>query len=531
MRYGELLYADGTLNPMTSVCGQIKNREVPEGSLAPKTAWQEDVYTLRGGDPEVYEPHFTWHGFRYVEVTGYPGEPPADAIEGIVISSDVESAGTFACSNEMFTKLQDVVRWTLRSNLSSVQTDCPHREKFGYGGDIVASSEMAMLNYDMGRFYAKTVRDYADAQRENGAFTETAPYVGISDGGVDAEAAPPGWGVAHPLLVRQLYQYYGDRRLLEEQYPNTKRWVDLLEQHAVDGILDYGISDHESLDEKPRALTGTVFYYQSAAWVAELAEILGLTQDAEHYRALASSIQDAFNRHFLKENGVYDSGTQACQAAALHHRLFPQETQTLVMDRLHDAIVAADSHVRTGIFGTRWMLIGLHEQGRDDLAYAIVNQKTFPGWGHMLENGATTLWEHWEFSDNTFSHNHPMFGSVSEWFFKGLGGIAPAPDAVAFNTVEIAPSIVDDLTWAEASYNSVRGTIRSAWKRGGEGIEFNVEVPPNVRAHLKLPAPAQAIAESGTALAGVKGVLGVVEEGVTTSIEVGSGRYTFTAKR
>src|SRR5690606_17943978 len=153
------------------------------------------------------------------------------------ISSDVESVGHFACSNEMFTRLQDVVRWTLRSNLSSVQTDCPHREKFGYGGDIVASSEMAMFNFDMARFYAKTVVDFADAQRSNGGFTETAPYVGIADEGVGGERGPPGWGMVHPLLLRQLYQYYGDRRLMETQYDNTRRWIELLRQHAVDGIL------------------------------------------------------------------------------------------------------------------------------------------------------------------------------------------------------------------------------------------------------------------------------------------------------
>ena len=527
MRYGELLYPDGALNPMTAVCGQIKNKDVPEGSEAPSTAWQQDSYTLRGGTREYYEPHFTWHGFRYVEVTGYPGEPPLDALTGIQISSDVESVGAFTCSNEMFTQLQEVVRWTLRSNLSSVQTDCPHREKFGYGGDIVASSEMAMMNFDMASFYAKAARDFADAQRPNGGFTETAPFVGIADGGVGGESGPPGWGIAHPLLLRQLMQYYGDRRVVEEQYDNAKRWVELLRQFAVDGILDYGISDHESLDEKPRALTGTVFYYQSAALLTELAAILGRTDDAQTYAGLANDIRIAFNAHFLKENGIYDTGTQACQAAVLYHKLSAVDEQPLVLGRLTGAIEDAQRHVRTGIFGTKWMLMSLHDNGRSDLAYAIVNQRDFPGWGHMLENGATTLWEHWEFSDNTYSHNHPMFGSVSEWFFKGLAGIAPAPDAVAFNQVTLAPAFVEDLEWVDATYESIRGPIASQWERTHGAIEWIVDLPPNTQAHVLLPAPPSSISESGNPLADTEGIHNIHEQNATTTLRLTSGQYSF----
>ena len=199
-----------------------------------------------------------------------PASRPWARSKGLRLNSDVAAAGSFACSNERLNRIQEMVLWTELSNLFSVESDCPHREKFGYGGDIVAASEMAMFNFDMSRFYAKAVQDLADAVRPNGGFTETAPFVGISDEGLGEKAGPVGWGTAHPLLLWQLYQYYGDRRLLDEQYAAVKRWVALLQSRAQDGILDNGISDHESLVPKPRALTGTAFYYLNVRLLARI---------------------------------------------------------------------------------------------------------------------------------------------------------------------------------------------------------------------------------------------------------------------
>ncbi len=272
LRSGELLYPDGTLNGMTAVCGQIKQGGPNyryDGIGAPKTAWQMNEYILKGEGEEVYTPRFTFHGFRYVEVTGFPGKPTLSALEGLRLNSDVAPAGSFTCSNERFNRIQQMVLWTELSNLFSVESDCPHREKFGYGGDIVAAGEMAMFNFDMARFYAKAVEDLGDAVRPNGGFTETAPFVGISDEGLGEKSGPVGWGTAQPFLLWRLYQYYGDRRLLAENYELTKRWITLLRSRAQDGILDNGISDHESLVPKPRALTGTAFYYFNVNAVLE----------------------------------------------------------------------------------------------------------------------------------------------------------------------------------------------------------------------------------------------------------------------
>ncbi|MDB6026035.1 MAG: alpha-L-rhamnosidase, partial [Verrucomicrobiales bacterium] len=533
LRYGELLYPDGTLNGMTSVTGQIKSGGkdyVYDGVGMPKTAFQLDECILRGdGKEEVFTPHFTFHGFRYVEVTGFPGKPELNALEGLLLNSDVAPAGEFSCSNEMFNRIQQMALWAELSNLFSVQSDCPHREKFGYGGDLVADSEMAMFNFDMARFYAKAINDFTDAVRPNGGFTETAPFVGISDFGLGEQSGPIGWGTAQPLLQWQLYQYYGDKRILEEQYENTKRWIMLLNSKAKDFILENGISDHESLVPKRPALTGTAFYFFNVKLFEKIARLLAKEKDANEAAALGEKIKVAFNQTFLNTStGQYDIGTQCCQAFPLYMDLVPTAQKQTALDFLVNDITANQKgHLSTGIFGTKYMLHALADAGRGDVAYNIVNQKTFPGWGHMLENGATTLWEHWEFSDNTYSHNHPMFGSVSEWFYKVLAGINPASDAAGFDKIEIRPRPVGDLKWVKANYNSVRGKIVSNWENDEKHFTLHVTVPPNVTATVHLPTKNSNVTESGKPAKESAGVKFLRSEGDTSVFAVGSGDYTF----
>ena len=536
MRQGELLYPDGTLNGMTAVCGQIKQGGTNyhyDGNGAPKTAFQVDEYILKGQGQEVYTPRFTFHGFRYVEVTGFPGKPTLASLEGLRLNSDVAPAGSFVCSNERFNRIQQMAQWTELSNLFSVESDCPHREKFGYGGDIVAAGEMAMLNFGMSRFYAKAVQDLVDAARPNGGFTETAPFVGISDEGLGEKSGPVGWGTAHPYLLWRLYQHYGDRRLLEENYEPAKRWLALLQSRAQDGILDNGISDHESLVPKPRALTGTGFYYLNARLLAGIAGALGKEADAVEDDALAETIKAAFNRKFLQPGtGRYDTATQACQAFALYLGLAPAEERRRAMSVLvRDIEEAHAGHLTTGIFGTKFMLHALTEAGRADVAFGIVNQTTFPGWGYMLERGATTLWEHWEFSDNTFSHNHPMFGSVSEWFYRALAGINAAPDAVGFDKLIIRPQPVGDLKWVKASYDSVRGKVVSEWRRDAGKFNLRVRVPVGVTATLVLPSKqGTPVTESGKPVERAPGVERLVSASGNAVVAVGSGDYEFVSE-
>jgi alpha-L-rhamnosidase len=531
LRFGELLNPDGTLNPMTSVAGQIKAPGVG-GPGAPDLAAQADIYIPKGGGTEYYTPRFTWHGFRYVEITRYPGPPPLDAIEGYALATDVDEVGSFECSNPMFNRIHDITRWTLLSNMFSVQSDCPHRERFGYGGDIIASGEMAMFNLDMSAFYSKTLVDYADAVRPNGGFTETAPFIGI-DGfadGLGGGAGPIGWGSMPPVLLSHMHQYYGERRLLEEQYPLVTKWIEFLEQQAKDNVIDRGLGDHETLAPKVIPLTSTAFYYHNVDMVARLARILGRQQDANRLADRAAVLKASFNQHFLTaQTGKYAEATQACQAFALYMGLVPAGEHAAAVQVLLDDIAAHNFHLSTGIFGTKYMLDALSANGHADVAHRIVNQKDFPGWGHMLERGATTLWEHWEYSDNTYSHNHPMFGSVSEWFFKVLAGIEPDPQAAGFDKIVIKPAIVPGLQWVKSKYDSVRGPIVSEWKVEGARLTMHVVIPANATAAIYFPAPEiKSINEGDRQIQQASGLELKLVEKQHASFTAGSGDYRFS---
>lgn len=486
LRSGELLYDDGTLNGMTSVAGQAKSGGkdyIYPGKGEPKTAFQIDEYICKGKGTEVFQPRFTFHGFRYVEVTGYPGKPKLEDFEGLRMNSDVEKVGAFECSNPMFNRIQTMVEWTLLSNLFSVQSDCPHREKFGYGGDQVATSEMAMYNFDMQRFYGNTVELLAESRRDNGGFTETAPYVGIADEGLGGQSGPIGWGSAYVHLIHELDQYYGQGKRNGDAQSLIVDWMNLIEGSSKNGILNNGIGDHESIAPKSTVLTGTAFLNANVAW-------LDFDTFRSGYPSSDINGRERLNRHFndallYRETGKYDIGTQCCQAMPLALGLVPEDMKAKVLDVLIKDIEAHDYHLTTGIFGTKYLFEALSDAGRDDIAYKIANQKTFPGWGYMLERGATTLWEHWDYSDNTFSHNHPMFGSISEWFYRSLLGIRPAKPG--FKEIIIKPSVVGDLTWAKGHHDCPYGRIEVSWKREKDQFTLDVSVPPNTTATIMVP--------------------------------------------
>ncbi len=518
MRYGELLYEDGMLNPMTSVCGQIKRNEPPaDGS--PAVAWQADTYIARGGGPETYTPRFTFHAFRYVEITGLPARPSLDDVEGLRMNSAVEPVGSFSCSNDLFNRIQTMCQWTFLSNLFGVQSDCPHRERFGYGGDLVTTSDAFMLNYDMANFYAKVARDWHDSALSDGMLTDTAPSVGIQYCGV-------GWAMAHPHLQVQLYRYYGDRRIIEEQYPTSKRWLELVRGQNTDHIVRRGLHDHEALEKEESPPMITPLYCESARMLSRLARILGKEEEADEYDQLAENIRKAYVEKFLAPGtGVVASGIQSVQAFALFLNMLPAEERPAALAHLaRDIIDKHNGHLTTGIFGTRYMLDVLSREGHAEVVNDMVNLRDFPGWGHMLEQGATTLWEHWKFSDNTFSHNHPMFGSVSQWFYNWLGGIEPDVDAVGFDKFTFQPQFLEGLDWVRCTYRCIRGPITCDWKRQGDRVAMDLHVPVNTSAMLILPT-AGAITENGRPAADSKGVEEVSERDGNAKLRLGSGRY------
>jgi len=529
LRFGELLHEDGTLNPLTSICGQIKGHRKSGqpigGPGAPEFAEQSDLYIAKGGGEETYTPRFSFHGFRYAEVTGLPRRPALDDLEAVRLNSDVEEIGTFSCSNDLLNRVQEMTARTFLSNIFSVQSDCPHREKFGYGGDLVATNDAFLMNFDMAGFYAKAAADWADAARPDGMLTDTAPFVGIQYCGL-------AWAMAHPLLQSQLVRYYGDRRLVEEQYETSRRWLELVIRENPDLIVREGLADHESLEATEVPYLVTPLFYQTAGIVSSLAGILGRNDDVVRYAGLADAIRSAYRKQLLPPGpDRFEALTQAGLAAALQLGLLAgDERPTAEQALVRKVLTAQGPKLTTGIFGTKFILNGLSRAGRADVAYRLVDRLDFPGWGYMLERGATTLWEHWEFSDDTFSHNHPMFGSVSEWLFSWLAGIQPSPDAVGFDRIVIRPQPVGDLTWAKGGILTVRGEVRSEWRIEKGRFILDVSIPPNTTAAVHIPGTDPAmIRESGRPATSSEGVKVLGTEGGAVVFEIGSGRYSFAS--
>jgi alpha-L-rhamnosidase len=531
LRYGELLNEDGTLNDRTTIaCHIMEGWYYQQREGHPRNARQIDTYIMKGSGEEIYNPRFTFHGFRYIEVTGFPGKPTLETLEGLRMNSDLPVAGEFECSNTLFNKIQENVEWTFLSNVFSVESDCPGREKFGYGGDMVTACEAYISNYDMSGFYTKAVRDFHDDQHPSGGMPECAPYNGINDGGLTEDTGPIGWMLAFPFLQDRLYRYYGDKRLLEEQYENTVRLIEFIRQNAPDNTLGKGISDHESLAPKPTGITSTSFYYHHVLMLSEFAGILNKSGDQKKYAALADEIKKAFIEKFVKEGtGKVDAETQASQVFALYYDLLPESDRNAALEILEkDILEKNNGHLSTGIFGTKMMYDVFRMYERNDLGFTITNQRTFPGYGYMIEKGGTTIWESW--AGGGISYNHPMFGSVSDWFFKALGGIYPSENAVGFNPFIIKPSVVGDLEWVDCQYQSIRGKIISNWHIENNIFYLDASVPGNTTARIFIPAAGKEfVFESDIPATDAHGIKFIQFKNNYAEFEAGSGLYHFSS--
>lgn len=527
LRYGEDKYADGNVNVMTSVAGQIKSGNGGPG--APQIAWQEDSYILKGKGMETWSPRFTFHGFRYVEITGWPGKPSLNAIEGLRLNSDLQQRGEFASSNEMFNKLDKAIQWTFLSNVFSVQSDCPAREKLGYGGDLFCTTEAFMYYFNMANFYRKVVRDFVNDQQPLGGITETVPFVGIADAGPGDKSGPLGFQVGFPYLVKKLYDFYGDKRVVEENYDALTHLIKFLESSAKDNLIYTDLGDHESLDQRGIPFTASVFYFLHARMMSEFANILGKSADETLYTLLAGNIKNAIvNKFGVEGTGKFEKGTQTSQIFALWACIEQSGTQDKVFEALVSEFERKNWHLSTGIFGTKMLFDVLRKADKNDMAYRIANQRDFPGWGNMIENGATTVWETWAYSDNTYSKNHPMFGSVGEWFYRSLLGINAA--APGFKKIIIKPQPVSGLLFAKGSYNSAYGRIISDWRIDENKFRLNIIIPVNTVAEIWIPIKnAKNISEGGKPIQQVSDVEFLrIEDGYSV-FATGSGSYLFEA--
>ncbi len=519
MKYGERLATNGLLDR-----AEIQQHVV---KLDTNQLFQTDTYVLKGEGKESWHPRFVYHGFQYIEMTGFPGKPSAENLQAVFVHSAVPVAGEFECSNPLLNKIWRAARWSYLSNLQGIPTDCPHREKNGWTGDAHLAAEQGLLNFAPQTVYAKWIDDLGDEQRPSGELPGIVPTSGWGYKWGNG----PAWDSAFLLIPFYLYQYCGDTKPLRDHYDGMKRYVDYLTSGTKDGIVDIGLNDWAPYDTKtPADITSTAYYYRDARIVAMAANMVGNQSDALGYLELAASIKGAFLKKFYQpETGSYGNGSQTSLSCALYQGLVDPENKARVVSNLVANIEARNGHIDTGILGAKYVLNVLLENGRADVAYRVASQKDLPGWGWWIEQGATTLWEEWNGSG---SRNHIMFGDISAWFYKALAGINPDPASPGFKHFIIKPNVLGDLTYARASYNSVRGRIASEWSIDKDAFRLKVIIPANTTATVFMPnADPGKVMEGKNPAGKTDGVKFLRAENGAAVYEVASGAYEFVAPR
>lgn len=495
-----------------------------------------DQYICKGKGTEIWQPRFTFHGFRYVEISGLSNRPKRSAVTGIVIGSDSPRTGTFACSDPRVNQLQSNIQWGQRGNYLSVPTDCPQRdERLGWMGDAEVFIRTATYNADVAAFFTKWMVDVDDGQSPAGSFSDVSPDV-MKCGGA------PAWGDAGVICPWTIYEIYGDKEILERDLPAMERWIDYLNQHSDHFIRDrergndYG--DWLSIGaDTPKDLIGTAFFAYSTHLVAKSCRVLGRVEEADRYEQLFENIKAAFNECYVSADGRIKGNTQCVYAMALKFDLLPAELRPKAAQYLDEDIKTKGGHLSTGFVGVSYLLPVLTGAGDTDTAYQLLLQDTFPSWLFSVKHGATTIWERWDgwtpekgFQDPEMnSFNHYSLGSCGEYLFGGIGGIRPA--SPGYKTILIQPAIHDGLTWAKTTYDSINGTIVTYWKVKGQRLELEVSIPANTQATIVIPAKGAAdIKVDGRSAAYADGIQFLRQESGKVLFEAGSGNYHFTSK-
>jgi alpha-L-rhamnosidase len=512
----------------------------PDGSLYTtnlRDARATDVYTFKGEGEEIWEPTFTFHGFRYVELTGYPGEVSRDTITGVVVHSEMEQTGTFECSDPTINQLQSNILWGQKGNFVDVPTDCPQRdERLGWTGDIQVFVRTAAFNMDVAGFMTKWANDVTDSQSEAGAVPAVVPgVISLTDGG-------PAWADAAVICPWTIYLCYGDKAILENNYATMTKFMDFLERESIALIRCHpnykgwmGFGDWLSINaETPKDLIGTAFFAYDANLMAQIAGILGKRNDASKYRKLASNVKKAFQERYLKgsklppeeleqarklleqEHSIsrgnlerVDYGpvtsevfnidlftpSQTAYVLALHFDLLPEKLRAVAVKELVADIERRNMHLSTGFVGAPYLPHALSNNGELETAYTLLNQKTWPSWLYSVTQGATTIWERWDgwteergFQDpNMNSFNHYAYGSIGAWLYQTVAGIEIDPAQPGYKHSVLRPQPGNGLTHAKASLKTLYGELSSAWKLENGKFEWNVTVPANTTATVHLP--------------------------------------------
>lgn len=506
-----------------------------------------DIYILKGVGMEEYEPRFTYHGFRYVEVTGFPGVPTLENLVGCFIHTSVEKISSFYCSNELINKIHNNILWGQLANLMSIPTDCPQRnERQGWMGDAALACEEAIYNFDMINFHKKYLEDIRDAQFEDGSLTDISPYYLKH-----LHPADPAWGTAYITIAYNVHKYYGDVAILEDHYPTMKKYIEYLGSISKEGIL-YNIGKFGdwcppgSIVPKNTSMefTSTWYYCHDVYLLSKIAKALGADEDVKRYESLFENLKESFNKKFLK-NGFYESinisprpaehfPSQTSFALPLYLGMVPEDQKEKTINYLIDSVVKNhDYHVDTGILGTRYLFEVLSMLGFEEIAYKTAAQKTYPSFGYMIQEGATTIWERWEklTGGAMNSHNHIMFGSIDAWFYKRIAGInclTPGWELIGIN-----PNFVEDLKFCTAVVNTVKGSVECSWERSDKIIKLNIKIPVGSEAEVSFPATKDSVVKINNFDVfkrkfidnRVCGFLSSDENSVKLS--VGSGQYEF----
>ncbi len=513
-----------------------------------RKADQKIEYQLKGEGIEVYEPHFTFQGFRYVKVNGFPGDLKPENVTGIVVHSKMEKTGAFECSSPIINQLQKNIQWGQKGNFVDVPTDCPQRdERLGWTGDAQAFSNTAIYNYNVGAFFTKWLADLAADQKPNGA----VPHV-IPDVLQRTSHGSTGWADAATIIPWAIYERYGDERILESQYESMKKWVEYLRELAdADLIVRSGFHFGDWLffispthwNVKPGHtdidLIATAFFAYSSRIVSNTAKVLGKTADAKEFDDLNHRICASFQREFVTPNHRLSPNSQTAYVLALYFDLLEEESRNRAVKYLVDNITQRDYHLSTGFLGTPYLCHVLSQNGYTDVAYRLLLQESYPSWLYPVTMGATTIWERWDGikPDSTFqtprmnSFNHYAYGAIGDWMYSTITGIKPVAEKPGYKHIMIAPEPSDSLDYARAEYDCLYGTIKSGWEKADDGhYRYSITVPPNTTASVVLKVKdVDRVMESGKAISTVlPGVMDVKRSDGHLFIEIGSGSYVFT---
>jgi alpha-L-rhamnosidase len=510
-----------------------------------REAKQKIEYIAGDDQLNVYEPHFTFQGFRYVKIEGFPGEPSIDYFTGIVIHSEIDQTGFFECSNKIINQLQSNIQWSQRGNFIDVPTDCPQRdERLGWTGDAQVFAPTACFNFDCAAFYTKWLQDLKADQLSNGSVPHEIPNVlGKRHSG------STGWGDAAVIIPWTMYLKYGDKRILEEQYESMKRWIQFLLSLTNDDFIirkgfhygDWLFFIHpKDWNVKPGYtdvdLIATAFFFYSTDIVEKTARILNKTEDVIYFRDLLKNIKSSFSKEFITPNGRLSSNSQTAYVLALQFKLLDSVNIKNAVGYLTDDIKKREFHLSTGFLGTPYICHVLSQNGYIDYAYKLLFQRTYPSWLYPITRGATTIWERWDGikPDSSFqdpdmnSFNHYAYGAIGDWIYSNIAGFHDDEKYPGYKHFTIRPLITDSLNYAKSSFKSMYGTIRSEWSRNNNQIELNIAVPPNTSATVILyTSDIESITERGKLISDVFKSSDVTLSDTECDISLGSGVYYF----